>query len=67
MPPTLFFLKIVLAIWDLCISIKFLELLCSSSVENAIGILIGVAIWMFIASLFIIEQNGNNQNKGLVK
>ena len=45
MPPVLFFfLKIILAIWDLlCFHTNF-RIICSSSVKNVIGILIGIAL-----------------------
>ena len=43
-PTTLFFLKIVLAIWGLlCFHTNF-KIICSSSVKNATGILIGIAL-----------------------
>ena len=44
-PPALFFcLKTVLALWDLlCFQTSF-KIICSSSVENATGILIGIAM-----------------------
>ena len=48
-PPTLFFLKIVLVIWDLlCFHTNF-KMICSSSMTNAIGNLIGIAVNLYSA------------------
>ena len=48
-PPALFFLKTVLAIQDLlCFHTNF-KIICSSSVKNAIGNLIGIALNLQIA------------------
>ena len=64
MPSTFFFfLKVVLAIQGLHVSMPILEQFYSIYMENSIGILIGTAMWIFIISLFIIEKNGNNQNE----
>ena len=43
-PPAPFFLKIVLTIWHLCVSIQVLKIFCSNSLKNAIGNLIGIAL-----------------------
>ena len=48
-PPTSFFLKNALAIWDLlCFHINF-DLFCSSFLKSAIGNLIGVSLNLWIA------------------
>ena len=43
-PPALFFLKIVLAIQDLFCFHTNLKIICSSTVKNALGILVGFAL-----------------------
>ena len=48
-PPVLFFLKIVLAIQDLLCFHTNYKIICSKSVKNAIGILTGTALNLYIA------------------
>ena len=43
-PPAAFFLSIVLAIPGLLCSHKNFKIICSSSVKNAIGVLIEIAL-----------------------
>lgn len=53
-PPALFFFLIVWAIWSvLCFHINF-RIICSSSGENAIEILIGIALELQITSDFMV-------------
>ena len=66
MPPTMFFLKIVMAIWDLlCFHVNFSNI-CSSSVKYTISISIGIALNLQIALgsmdilmmlIFLIHEN----------
>ena len=49
MPPTLFFLKIVLAAWDFLWFNTNFWTICSLSVKNAIGTFIGISLHLWIA------------------
>ena len=57
MPPAFFFfLKIALAIWDLCQFHRNFRIICAVPVKNAIGILTGIALnlWIALGSMNIL-------------
>ena len=49
MPPALFFLNVALAIQDLLWFYTNFRIVCSITVKNAVGILIGIALNLWIA------------------
>ena len=49
LPPLFFFLKIALATWVSCASKQIVNIFCSNSAKNAIVILIGIALNLWIA------------------
>ena len=65
MPPALFFfVKLALAIWNLSWFYTNFRIICSISVKNAIGILIGIVLNFKVAlgSINNISQYGHINN-----
>ena len=56
MPPSLvFFFKIALAIWGLFWFYTNFKIVCSSSVKNAVGVVIAVTLSVYVA----LDSKGN--------
>ena len=56
-----FYLKIVWLLGVFCVSIQILKVICSSSVKNALGILIGITLKIASGSIVIFNSiNASN-------